>query len=58
VSDYAGEAVPMLARMFGKRKIGYRAIGNRIQLVHILRPSYKLLVRSLVMRYDVLNPTL
>jgi len=50
VSDYAGEAVPMLARMFGKRKIGYRAIGNRIQLVHILRPSYKLLVRSLVMR--------
>jgi len=30
VYDYVDEAVPMLARMFGKRKVGYRAIGYRI----------------------------
>jgi superfamily II DNA or RNA helicase len=30
VYDYVDEAVPMLARMFGQRKVGYRAIGYRI----------------------------
>ncbi|MDR3710715.1 MAG: DEAD/DEAH box helicase family protein [Capsulimonadaceae bacterium] len=30
VYDCVDEAVPMLARMFGKRKVGYRAIGYRI----------------------------
>jgi len=30
VYDYVDEAVPMLTRTFGKRKVGYRAIGYRI----------------------------
>lgn len=30
VYDYVDEAVPMLARMFGKRKVGYCAIGYTI----------------------------
>ena len=34
VHDNVDEAVPMLARMSEKRKVGYRAIGYRIWHIH------------------------